>query len=199
MLKIPNKVLLVTYDDDLTALAQDVAKALGIVLEVGFDLSAKARQGHNVIICDSACLSQVNKYYAYKTVVVLNEAESFVPYVNLYDRFVFYRRDRIELAYAMYRLCMDERYMPDKEPTVKGAIERSGKDEYMGGDCMFFFRIDEYWYKGEALKLSQAEKIELANYLLLGIKNQATRTYLYRIRKRVGKDFLAHIPRRGRR
>lgn len=200
MLSLTKNVLVLTQDFPLSRRISGCAESLSVACMVSETFREesveKLSRRYRIILCDSDLTHVLPKKAKRKTVVILNAGESFMRYAEDFDCFVFDRNDKDEIARALYIRKLEYKDRNTTVRSVSEAIERSGNDTYSNNGSEFYFGDDYYLYKGEPLMLAESIKIALADWLLLGHKGENMRLWLWRMRKKLGSEFLSEIPRR---
>jgi len=197
MLKTCKSFILVTEDKRLQNVYEAVARSSEIKIKIMEKWDLLNRSTEDLIICDSYFADFMNEDYWFKTVVVLKQGESFVPYRQRFDRFVFDRENKNEIAYSLVKIKLDVKREVAELTTVGSIISECGTSVYTNGDYFFDFGNGVYKYKGKGIYLTEGNKIALARWLLLHKKNSNTRTQAYQMRKKFGSDFLMDINIKG--
>ena len=198
MLRTVKTAILLTKDKGLADMYMSVAPQCEVSLTVREDWDIKFRVTTGVVLCDSDMAELVAEEYRCKTVIILKNEANFVPWRGKFERFVFNRFNRYELIYSFLEWKPDlKKEVKKLSSTMTSVINESGLREFVKGDYDFNFEHDLFKYKGKSVYLSKTEKLLVARWLLLGYKDNNTRTHIYRIRKRLGSEFLADINKRG--
>lgn len=197
MLKTCRSFLLLTEDKRLQNVYEAVARNSEIRIKIMEKWDVMNRSTEDVIICDSYFADMLNEDYWFKTVVVLKQGESFVPYRKRFDRFVFDRENKNEIAYSLVKIKLDVKREVAELTTVGSIINECGTSVYSCGDYFFDFGNGVYKYKGNGIYLTEGNKIALAKWLLLHKKNSSTRTQAYQMRRKFGNDFLLDVNIKG--
>lgn len=187
MLRKCSNVLLITGDDSFAKVVEDVAFELEVDIQRETEWSVNFKCLKDVIICDSDKSDCIREEYRKLAVVVLGEGESLSHYTATFDRYIFDRTDRREIALAFM-------YSGRGRVSPKGIIKEGlwQSDEYT-----FFFGRNVYRYRGNDIYLRDSEIRWLYGWLMEGNKDDSKRMYLTNMRRRFGKDFLADIGRKG--
>lgn len=197
MLKTCSKFTLITEDKWIQNAYDVISRNCDLRMKVCEKWDIKNRCDDDLIVCDSFFADTISDDYTHKTVIILKEGESFVPYRKRFDRFVFNRENKNELTYALLRIKLDFKQEIAELTTIGSIIKEAGESVYSSGDYFFDFGNGVYKYKGKGIFLTEGNKIMLARWLLLHIKNGNARTQAYQLRRKFGADFLKDINIKG--
>ena len=196
MLKKCKSALLLTevksFSDNYKALASDI----DVDLRVEKEWNTLYRVNEEVIVLSSKFLSFVNKSYLSKVVLILKETESPSEFISMgVTRFIFNHRNKYELLCAFY---VAEPVMVDtKEEKFNSVLKKCLTLRFKFRDYDFQFDTNRFFYKGKQLYLIESAKRYLAEWLLMGKKDNKKRMILCNLRKKFGDDFLRDIDRFG--
>jgi hypothetical protein len=71
------------------------------------------------------------------------------------------------------------------------SIAAGGASVWTSGDYKFLFTAKKYFWKGEEIHITAGEELFLYRALVLKERYPQQSSYLYNMRKRLGKEFLA--------
>lgn len=192
------KALLITENRFLgrvyKALVEDIDEKIEI--EIKEKWNGKYRVQADVIIMESKHFPELNVMYYDKAIIVLQQAESPVPYmkVGIY-RFIFDQNNKWELVASLFQAKPVVLFANDVEYTK--IIQNSKMTNFCCGEYDFMFDTEQFRYYGENIYLTLGEKRYLAEWLLLGHKDNTRRMFLCNLRKRFGDSFLKNVNRYG--
>lgn len=184
MQKVCSSVLLLTKDKRVVEAFNDTALSIGDVrVRVSEEWNESYRVSEEVIIADSEYLESIGDFYIDRVVLRLKLSESFLAYKDRVKKFIFMCSDERQRLYAL----MIE---GKAEPKLS---EKTFRTEHYAFD----FERKEFFFDGKGIWLTKGEQDYLKSWLLLGEKDNRNRFFLFNMRKRFGKGFLADIDRFG--
>lgn len=197
MLKKSKSALLISANDDFSSRYEALAKSVGVVLYIETEWNTRYRVKDDVVILGGKHLDNLNEAYYDKAVVILNEGESTAPYIQKgIQHFIFNYQNKFELITALFY--QEPVVVRAQNMKVEEIIKEKGVNRFVQKDYDFRFDKDVFMYKGRQIYIRRGEQKFLADWLLMGHKDNKRRTLLYNLRDRFGKDFLADIDRFGR-
>lgn len=175
---------------------RELAEKIGVRLFTEAEWSTKYRVKTDAVILGSKHLKELNEQYYSKAVVILSTNESPAPYIKRgIARFIFDYKNQYELIVALFR--EEPIVINNRARGVAEAVADSGAPSFCYGDYEFKFSKDVYLYKGRQIYLQPAQKKYLAEWLLIGNKDNKKRMILCNLRKKFGEKFLADVDRFG--
>ena len=197
MLKKSKSALLISANEDFSSRYEALAKSVGVILYIETEWNTRYRVKDDVVILGGKHLDNLNEAYYDKAVVVLNEGESTAPYIQRgIQHFIFNYQNKFELITALFY--QEPVVVRAQNMKVEEIIKEKGVNRFVQKDYDFRFDKDVFMYKGRQIYIRRGEQKFLADWLLMGHKDNKRRTLLYNLRDRFGKDFLADIDRFGR-
>lgn len=195
MLKSCNKILLISEDESLIQKYETLAPMCNVELTVRREWNIKFRTPHELIIADGKMIDTVAYEYRSKTIMVLNKNERFFDAKSKADRFVF---DRDNLQELMYSFCAVTVPTPLKDiKSLASIIHDANCGVYKRGEYDFDFSNDLYSYRGKRIYLTNQQRISLAKWLLLGVREKVDYTHLCHLRKKFGDAFMRGVNKYG--
>lgn len=191
MLTTGKEVLLLTKDEKLIERYSEIAGVCGFRLEVQREWSSAYRISHDVIVADVDFIQCVSELYRDRVVALFSGAPGDM--FRLADRFIFNRESVAELMYSVMRITTDLKVRSGRSVIM----QRAGSSEFKHGDYDFDFASNRFSYRGEPIHLSEGQATALANWLLLGMRDNNCSVQLYNLRKTLGKQFLKDVNRYG--
>lgn len=173
-----------------------LAESIGVKLITEPEWNTRYRVNADVVVLGSKHLDELSEQYYCKAVVILSTNESPALYIKRgVTRFIFDYKNQYELIVALFR---EEPIVINTQARgVAEAVADSGAPSFCYGDYEFKFSKDVYFYKGRQIYLQPAQKKYLAEWLLVGNKDNKKRMVLCNLRKKFGDKFLADIDRFG--
>ena len=197
MLKKSKSALLLSANEDFSSRYEALAKSVGVTLYTENGWNTRYRVKDDVVILGGKHLDSLNEAYYDKAVVILNEGESTAPYIQRgIQHFIFNYQNKFELITALFY--QEPVVVRAQNMKVEEIIKEKGVNRFVQKDYDFRFDKDVFMYKGRQIYIRRGEQKFLADWLLMGHKDNKRRTLLYNLRDRFGKDFLADIDRFGR-
>lgn len=197
MLKKSKSALLISANEDFSSRYEALAKSVGVILYTETEWNTRYRVKDDVVILGGKYLDNLNEAYYDKAVVILNEGESTAPYIQRgIQHFIFNYQNKFELITALFY--QEPVVVRAQNMKVEEIIKEKGVNRFVQKDYDFRFDKDVFMYKGRQIYIRRGEQKFLADWLLMGHKDNKRRTLLYNLRDRFGKDFLADIDRFGR-
>ena len=196
MLKKVKSAFLITdvsaFAHNYTVLAEDA----GVLLRTESCWNKRYRINADVVIFGSKHFESINEIYYPISVMLLKEEENPFPYIEKgVTRFIFNYRNNNELLYALY--VEESALVKDSSSEYEEMINSYKIQKYKFGDYDFDFKADRFQYKGKLLYIGSASKKYLAEWLLLGHKDNSKRMFLCNMRKKFGESFLKDVDRFG--
>lgn len=196
MLKKCETVLLISNQPAFFEPYRKLAESIGVRLFTESEWNKKYRVKEDLVILGSKHLDELNELYYSRAVVILGTGESPAPYIKLgISRFIFDYKNNYELIVALFREEPIVINTPAREVAV--AVADSGSPSFCYKDYDFKFSKDVYFYKGRQVYFQKAQKRYLAEWLLIGNKDNNKRMILCNLRKKFGAEFLSDIDRFG--
>lgn len=197
MLKKSKSALLISANEDFASRYEALAKSVRVILYIETEWNTRYRVKDDVVILGGKHLDNLNEAYYDKAVVILNEGESTAPYIQRgIQHFIFNYQNKFELITALFY--QEPVVVRAQNMKVEEIIKEKGVNRFVQKDYDFRFDKDVFMYKGRQIYIRRGEQKFLADWLLMGHKDNKRRTLLYNLRDRFGKDFLADIDRFGR-
>ena len=191
---ISNKTaLLLSKDTDFISRYETVAQMCNVELTVRSEWNERYRISQDVIIAEGELASLVASEYKNRLVLVFSG--SIAEMRAKADRFIFNKENLQELIYAFLKI--DNSVKVKDTRSVTSIVIASGRSIFKESDYDFDFASSVYKYKGIEIYVSEAQRVLLAKWLLLGEKNHCLSSQLYLMRKKFGKDFLSDINKYG--
>ena len=196
MLKKVKSAFLITevsaFAHSYTVIAEDA----GVLLRTESCWNKRYRINADVLILGSKRFESINEIYYPVSVMLLKEGENPFPYIEKgVTRFIFNHRNNNELLYALY--VEESSLVKDSSSEYEEMINNYKIQKYKFGDYDFDFKADRFQYKGKLLYIGSASKKYLAEWLLLGHKDNSKRMFLCNMRKKFGESFLKDVDRFG--
>ena len=193
MLVSNSTALLLTKDEDFINKYKTVAQMCDVTLTVQSEWNKNYRVTQDVIIAEAEFASLIADTYRSKLVLVFTG--SIADMRTKADRFIFNKENLQELIYAFLKI--DNSVKVKDTRSVTSIVLSSGRSSFKEADYDFDFASSVYKYKGKEIYVSEAQRVLLAKWLLLGERNHCLSAQLYLMRKKFGKDFLSNINKYG--
>lgn len=193
MLISSKTALLLSKDTDFIARYETVAQMCNVELTVRSEWNERYRINQDVVIAEGELASLVASEYKNRLVFVFSG--SIAEMRAKADRFIFNKENLQELIYAFLKI--DNSVKVKDTRSVTSIVISSGRSVFKEADYDFDFASSVYKYKGTEIYVSEAQRVLLAKWLLLGEKNRCLSSQLYLMRKKFGKDFLSDISKYG--
>ena len=197
MLTKVNRALLITEAAAFSEYYSELAEDMGVMLQVEPAWNKKYRVSADIIIAGSKHIENINEMYHSKTIIILKEDESPIPYIEKgFTRFIFDYKNNFELQTALYSTGSIVTRTIDAE--YEEIIKKSSIVDFCHGDYEFRFKKNLFYYKGKMIYLTEATKKYLAQWLLNGKKDNSKRMLLCNLRKKYGVAFLSDVDNHGK-
>lgn len=196
MLRICSDVLLLTDVENFASMYKQLAEECEVRMLVEEKWNSRYRVRQENIICGSKYLEDINVAYYPNIILILKSSENPNDFRKKgITRFIFNHKDTRELVYAFMKI--EKTIVKSADNDFKSILKESTSIVYFQGDYEFHFDTNKFFWKGEQIYLSEANKKYLADWLLNGNKDNKKRMSLYLMRERLGKDFLRDVNRFG--
>lgn len=196
MLKKCSNVLLLTNVTSFAETYTELARDIGVSVHVEEEWNSHYRVSEQVIVCGSKYIEDINEMFIPNVVVILRSGENPAALIKRgINRFIFDFKSSTELLVSMYA---QEKEYVKQSGTFADVLDESPFLNYVEGEYKFNFKSDRYYYKGDGIYLTNAEKRYLAEWLLNGHKDNSKRQCLFNMRKKFGNGFLKGIDRFGK-
>lgn len=193
MLKISSSALLLSGVPSFVRHITEIAKDTGVELEVTDEWNINYRLTNDVVICGSKYLSCINPVDYYKVRLVLKTTETVSNFIEMgITHFIFDYNNVKEVAFSFFA---EDRL--DNINTVADIVTKTGQCQYLKGRYNFNFKTNKFVFDGVGIYLRESEKLYLAKWLLLNVKDNDKRILLCKMRKKFGKSFMSDVDRLG--
>ena len=194
MLRTCSSILLLSGVPRFVQYVSEVARDAGAEINSYEDWNVNYRINEDIVICGSKYLSCINTSDYKKVRLVLKTDETVTEFIKMgITHFIFDYNNVRELAFSFFVSEEDVK----ETLTITNVISKADKKHYVKGRYDFNFETDSFKYEGVGIYLRKCEKLFLAEWLLLGKKDNSKRSYLCSLRKKFGKTFLADVDRYG--
>lgn len=191
MLKTCSSALLISSVPHFVEHISEIAKDVGVELEVTNDWNINYRMNADVVICGSKYINSIDPTEYYKVRLILKTDEGVSKFVKMgINHFIFDYNNVKEVAFAFF-------VKDEEDTTLKGITNRTENAIFVTDKYSFNFTKNVFKYEGVGIYLRESEKLYLANWLLLGKKDNDKRILLCKMRKKFGKTFLTDVDRFG--
>lgn len=193
MLRTCSSALLLSGVPHFVSHISEIAKDVGVELEVSDEWNINYRLNCEVIVCGSKYLPLIDSVNYSKVRLILKTNETVSEFVEMgITHFIFDYNNTKEVAFAFFT---DE--ISSDTDTVYNIMTSSGKTCFTNDRYDFNFKMAKFKYCGVGIYLRESEKLYLADWLLLGHKDNSKRVLLCRLRKKFGKAFMQDVDRFG--
>lgn len=196
MLKICSKALLLSNVPSFVKYISDISADLGIELDTADVWNINYRLNAEVIICGSKYIPYINVVDYDKVRLILKTNETVAEFIEMgITHFIFDYNNTKEVAFSFF---FDAEEKQTDEMTVTDIINKTKISRFTKGKYDFNFLTNTFKYDGVGIYLRESEKIYIAKWLFLNIKENSKRILLFNMRKKFGKDFMQDIDRLGK-
>lgn len=196
MLKICSKALLLSNVPSFVKYISDISADLGIELDTADVWNINYRLNAEVIICGSKYIPYINVIDYDKVRLILKTNETVAEFIEMgITHFIFDYNNTKEVAFSFF---FDAEEKQTDEMTVTDIINKTKISRFTKGKYDFNFLTNTFKYDGVGIYLRESEKIYIAKWLFLNIKENSKRILLFNMRKKFGKDFMQDIDRLGK-
>ena len=174
----------------------DISADLGIELDTADVWNINYRLNAEVIICGSKYIPYINVVDYDKVRLILKTNETVAEFIEMgITHFIFDYNNTKEVAFSFF---FDAEEKQTDEMTVTDIINKTKISRFTKGKYDFNFLTNTFKYDGVGIYLRESEKIYIAKWLFLNIKENSKRILLFNMRKKFGKDFMQDIDRLGK-
>lgn len=196
MLRICSSALLLSNVVSFVHYIAGITSDLGIKLESTDTWNINYRLNSEVIVCGSKYLPYISAADYDKVRLILKTDETVAQFIEMgITHFIFDYNNVREVAFSFY---VEENEKQHSEMTLADIVSKTKVSHFVKGKYDFNFATNAFKYDGVGIYLRESEKVYLAKWLLLNIKENDKRILLFNMRKKFGKDFMQDVDRLGK-